>query len=477
MKRRNFLRQCLLASAATGMSASFTGALRAQSCPVADVPRSLVNVMLQGGADFRFLFMPSPAHWDSQLLVSLWEARRSLYDPDYQSYQQMFDNEYLLTTDPLSGFQFGIYRRAAWLQTEFELGNVAVIANAFCSRNRRHDQSILNADAGEPELAQLNFDRDGWGGRLIEQIPGQPNVVELGQSISVFSKGTISGSRLDSVIHAENMRNMALAGVDSSSALNSRRNVMARALNAWYDSRGPEVGSEKAADWPAHTFFAHRTALQDFGLAVEERLQTCLPLPEQLESLSLNNGGFAQQCRNLFDACQLPDVLDMRVMSMSYGGWDTHDNELQEIGSNLEDLFGSSGGFATTLPLIDEIPHISSSPRDKLAFYFGSDFGRQIISNGTSGTDHGRGTYSILLGGAVRGGVYGELFPEREAQPDPDGRVPLETQGADITGLTSTEKILSGACEWVEPGSSPAVFPGAAMADIESPGMLDLLFS
>lgn len=476
MKRRDFINRAVMASAGAGLISVMPRKLLAQSCQVTDLSRTLVNVMLQGGADLRFLFMPSPAHPDSEVLNGIWDARRALYDPAYDSYQQMFDNEYLLTTDPLSGLQFGIFKRSAWLQSEFEAGRVAVVANAFCSRNRRHDQSILNADAGEPELAQLNFDRAGWGGRLAEQLTGQSNVVELGQSVSVFCKGTTPGARLDKVVHAEDMRNIALAGESPDVPSNGRRNVLARALGSWYETRSEEVAMEQAPGWPYHTFFKHHKALDAFGSAIEQKLSQCQPIPKALADLALNKPDFAQQCRNLYDACQLPDVLGARVLSMGYGGWDTHDDEYNEIGDNLEDLFGAEGGFATALPLIEALPYLEQPQRDKLVFYFASDFGRQLLANGTGGTDHGRGTYSILTGSSVRGGIYGELFPQAEAQPGPDGHVPLEEQGADITGLTSTEKILANACEWCEPGSSPAVFPQAGAAAIETPGMLDELF-
>lgn len=50
--------------------------------------------------------------------------------------------------------------------------------------------------------------------------------------------------------------------------------------------------------------------------------------------------------------------------------------------------------------------------------------------------DHGRGIYSIMVGSAVNGGVYGQMFPVAEAQ-EKDGAVPLQRHGADITGAAT----------------------------------------
>ena len=54
-------------------------------------------------------------------------------------------------TPGMHHFSFGIHKSCGWLKDQFNLGNVAVVANAFCSLNRRHDQSQLNANVA------------GWG--------------------------------------------------------------------------------------------------------------------------------------------------------------------------------------------------------------------------------------------------------------------------------------------------------------------------
>ena len=471
ISRRNFLRRAISSTLGAAVVAGTPKLLLAQdpACTVQAMPRTLVNVMLQGGADFRYLFMPAPGHPDSNYLSLLWSARRPLYSEDYANYEQMFESEYLLSTDPASGRQFGVHNRAAWLHNQFNEGRLAIVANAYCGRSRRHDQSILNADAGEPDLALLNFDRDGWGGRLVEQLGGGANSVELGTSVSTFNKGTRQSDRLAHVLHAQDMRSLALAEADPEAPA-SRRSILARALRAYYEARGPETSANKPDNWPYHIFFRHNASLRTFAAAVDKRLAACKPLPDELIELQLSNPDFAQQSRNLFDVCQVPSELSLGVVSMSYGGWDTHNDQVTEIGTNLTDVFGSSGGLDTALTAIESLPAAEQPAHEQLVFYFASDFGRQIIANGTAGTDHGSGTYSMLLGHSVRGGVYGEMFPERESQPDNEGLVPLQTQGADIEGLTSTDRILSHAADWVDDGLGAAVFPNSSLGGLE-PGV------
>ncbi len=479
MKRRELIRQMALASVVTG-AGGLTAPMRALAATCGSYPmldRTLVNVMLLGGADMRFLFMPAPGALTLAHEDLMWSARQNIYalgrNGTYANYQQMFDAEYLPVSNPV-GPDFGIYRRAAWLRDQYQAGKVAIVANAVCSTNRRHDQSILNAEAGEPGYETLNQERDGWGGRLVETLGGGANAVEIGGSISVFNKGTDSSNRLLQVVHAQNTRDIALPNASSGNSTGGA-DIVTRALKSYYAGRGPEVAAEKPGDWPFHTFFNHNAALRAFGGQIEARLEDCGDLPAGLLSptFDLSSGSFEQQCRNLHDVCLAADILDVRTISMSYGGWDTHGSEEPRIGTYLEDLFGTDKGLDTATREIAALP---SNASDQMVYYFASDFGRQLVTNGDFGTDHGRGIYSILYGNDVAGGVYGDMFPVSETI-EVNGAIPLERHGADIAGLTSTERILAGISDWMSPGASTSVVPNAGSSAQESPGLLDNLLA
>jgi uncharacterized protein (DUF1501 family) len=476
MKRREFMRRTMLASAVAGagMGMGLPMSSMAATCTLDIRPRTLVNLMLYGGMDSRFIFMPSPCHFSSEYVAQIWNARKALYPNSYPDYETMFVNEYTevawvppgveVPNAIACGSGFGIYKGCDWLINQYNLGNVAIIANSFCSKNRRHDQSQLNANVGEPGFNELIYDRSGWGGRLQEQQATSLNVVELSHEISIFGNGSIEGQRLDRVVHARDMRDIALPNVEAGGNT-SRRDVMARALRSYYEGRGAEAGNQPGS--PYNIFFQHNDAFREFGDTVAARMFDCGELPPALAGLSLNSNHFEQQCKNLYDITLMDQAsLETQILSMRYDGWDTHNNELGRIASNLGDLFSNSGGLATAMT------EMSADAASKVVFNFTSDFGRQLKANGDKGTDHGRGIYTILLGSDVQGGPYGEMFPEREVLPDSNGKIPLETSGADIEGLTSTEKIQAALCDWVEPGSGSVVFPNAINADEEVAGLL-----
>jgi uncharacterized protein (DUF1501 family) len=467
MKRRELIRN-LLGASAFAASTPLTS-LAAPQCAPVNMERTIVNVMLQGAADLRFLLMPKPGALDPAHEELLWDSRRMLYAAhrnDGAAYADVFEQSY----DVPAGQDFGVHKRCGWLTSQFEAGRVAIVANAYCSRNRRHDQSILNADAGDPEFGALMHDRDGWGGRLVEYIGPGANAVELGGSISVFNKGSQSGKRFAQVVHAQNMRDISLPDVEDGGRASNRRDIIVRALKGYYSARTPEVRADKPGDWPYHAFFNHNEAFRQFGGKIARRLQECGGLPATLLPASaggdfaLSSGGFAQQCRNLYDACLAPDLLGVRALSMGYGGWDTHGDEELRAGANLEDIFGADKGLDRASR---EIAAIGSDAADRLTFYFASDFGRQLVTNGDFGTDHGRGTYTMVIGPDVRGGIYGEMFPVLETV-ETDGKIPLKRHGADILGQTSTLNILREVVEWAYPGAAAHVFPHAEPSALEA---------
>lgn len=481
MKRRELIRGMAAASVMAGTSGLILPSVARAACmplAVPDMSRTVVNFMLSGGADMRFVFMPAPGTLDPAHEALIFSSRREMYDiwqsdPDPEtnvSYSDLFHANFKI---PVNEPTIGIHNSSGWLLQEFEANRVAVIANAVCSENRRHDQSIQNANSGKPGDDQLTSDIDGWGGRLVETIGSLANSVELGGAITVLSQGTTSGDRLAQAIHAANTRDIALP---SDVIGSGSREVVTRALKAYYAGREPEVAG-MPAKWPYQTYFKHNADFRSFGDVMSECMlvRGSLPdalLPGGLDDFNLFSNSFEQQCRNLYDVCLAPDVLGSRVVSMGYGGWDTHGDEEFRATRNWSDIFGTDGGLDRSMR---EIALIDSNAYNQLVIYFGSDFGRQLVVNGDLGTDHGRGIYSVMIGTDVQSGIYGDMFPPEEAVSN-GSYIPLEHHGADITGKTSTEHLLAAMSEWAHPNSgatAEAVVPGHSLSKIETAGMLN----
>ena len=90
-----------------------------------------------------------------------------------------------------------------------------------------------------------------------------------------------------------------------------------------------------------------------------------------------------------------------KVYYTALGGFDTHANQLIRHAELLAQLDGALHAFKTDMQRCGRW--------DDCVVLCISEFGRRNGENGSEGTDHGHGNAFLLVGGAVRGGVTGEL--------------------------------------------------------------------
>ncbi len=98
-------------------------------------------------------------------------------------------------------------------------------------------------------------------------------------------------------------------------------------------------------------------------------------------------------------ACSTNPNLGTRVFYISQGGYDTHATQttdhpllLTRVSDGLKAFYDDLAGHGIA---------------DKVIILIWSEFGRRVAGNASNGTDHGTSTDMFVLGGAVKGGVYG----------------------------------------------------------------------
>ena len=89
--RRQFLRYMLYGPPAlgAGLGLGMPGPAAFAAHGAVAVPKTLVNLMLYGGADLRYVFAPAP-DYDPDYVDQYWTARRNLYNVSYATYADMF---------------------------------------------------------------------------------------------------------------------------------------------------------------------------------------------------------------------------------------------------------------------------------------------------------------------------------------------------------------------------------------------------
>ncbi|VAV93078.1 Protein of unknown function (DUF1501), partial [hydrothermal vent metagenome] len=127
--------------------------------------------------------------------------------------------------------------------------------------------------------------------------------------------------------------------------------------------------------------------------------------------------------------------------ALAYGGWDTHANEGNATGSLANNLAQLDIAFAG---LKEEL----GAAWAKTVVVVATEFGRTFKENGTSGTDHGIGGVSFIIGGAVKGHRFlgdwpglapNQLYEGRDLFPANDLRGLFKGVLRDHWGVTQSD--------------------------------------
>jgi uncharacterized protein (DUF1501 family) len=164
------------------------------------------------------------------------------------------------------------------------------------------------------------------------------------------------------------------------------------------------------------------------------------------------NTGLANQLKQVAKVIKLVQAspglnLSRQIFFVSQGGYDTHQNQLNDQGDNFLNLSQALASFYTAT--------IELGLQDKITTFTLSDFGRTLQpsgSGGSIGSDHGWGSHQLVIGDAVTGGNFygtpnastGLIFPTLQSGGPDDitnsgtsgrGRW-IPTSGSDQYGAT-----------------------------------------
>ena len=92
--------------------------------------------------------------------------------------------------------------------------------------------------------------------------------------------------------------------------------------------------------------------------------------------------------------------MEISVIKLSQKSYDTHANQKENLSILLKELNAGIKSFVAELK--------NENLFDEVLFFTYSEFGRRVKENGSKGSDHGTATFSFVIGGGVKGGLYGE---------------------------------------------------------------------
>lgn len=470
LNRREFLMKMPPALAALYSLSGFLPS-RAFGAVPSITNKFLTMVNLNGGPDMRHLFAPKPSSTPGTAGFAYWTHRSSVYGigNDYNSWNNAFNSLYTPMTS--NGVTFGFMNEAGWLKRQWDLGRVAIINNVYSTNSRDHISGDEIIQQGYTDLSSTDRDRDGFGGRIAKAV--NANVVGL-HGATPFCWAPHPTNQLthtlDRVIPISNARDM---GFYESNARrvnridNSSDSVVERALENFYQGRNMGALSKAHSNFPAY-----EKLFRSLGKQMGTRLAPIVT-PDAIVNMAINDGNVRNEVRALYESLLCADILNLRASFLYYGGWDTHDSQIQKINSLVQDLFGdmkAMDGLFSSL----EANHPTAA--DNMTLMFAGEFGRKLRANSARGTDHGIGNSIILVGKNVRGGTYGEMFPTSELSGGINNPFGYENGGGEIKGLTNIEHIYGVIAENIQPGIGQIVSPRMNAVSVESSGVLNNLF-
>ncbi len=130
--------------------------------------------------------------------------------------------------------------------------------------------------------------------------------------------------------------------------------------------------------------------------------------------------------------------LPTRVFYASQGGYDTHTNQRGGQDNRLKELSDSLKAFTDDLKAMGVF--------DRVMIMTFSEFGRRVAENGSRGTDHGAAAPMFLMGGKVKGGLFG-------AEPS---LAPADLTDGDVKYNTDFRSVYASILQdWLKTNSLP----------------------
>ena len=387
--RRDFIRGGVAAFTVSFTAPAFLSEIaRAQGAR----SRSLVVVYLGGGNDALNTVVP----YQDQFYYS---RRPTIAVPAGQVLQIGSDS---------SGRALGLHPRLTGLHGIFNEGRLAIVQRTgYQNSSRSHFQGLDIWGTANPSQPNTS----GWLGRYLESVP----------------RDALSGwCTTREVPRALTSRELSVPGVgDARSYSFASPNGAAEALNE--RAAATRIASHLPVDLP-HLAFVNGTASATF-----ETLDRVASVATYTGTTAYPNNGFALALRTV--AGSIVRGTGTRVYWVQTNGFDTHAGQGVQGGGAYANLIGTfSDGIAAFYTDLRNQGLLS----DTLMLQF-SEFGRRISENGSAGTDHGAAATMMVIGGAVRGGVYGTA-----PSLNPDVNNPtLENAGGDVRYETDFRSVYA----------------------------------
>jgi uncharacterized protein (DUF1501 family) len=332
-----------------GMSGSGATALSASKDNI------LVVIQLSGGNDGLGTVIPysDPTFFSSRPTLA----------PDKSSILRLTDS-------------IGLHPNLPGLKSLFDNGHMAIMQGVgYPNPNRSHFRSMQIWQSARPDINEPT----GWLGRFLEAEDDDDEntlrAINIGHLVprTLWTETTLVPSITN--LETYQFRTDGLYLSDPAAQLDTIHHLCEHATHGPFE----EYVSQAAQD-----AFLSSDLLKD----AVARYQS---------DVKYGDNPFAEGMRLIAQVINAD--LGTRIFYISLGGFDTHANQAAVHANLLLLLDEGVAAFYRDLERMGKA--------DKVAVMTFSEFGRRVGENGSAGTDHGTSLPLFLIGGGIKGGIYG----------------------------------------------------------------------
>ena len=405
--------------------------------------KALVCILLAGGNDSFNMLVPFGEDEHAQYV----DTRSNLAIPR--------ENILPLTPDNEIGKSLGLHPSMSSLRNLFNAGNAALVSNVgtliepinnqteFDDRVRRiplglysHSDQIQQWQTAAPH----NRESIGWGGKIADILHTKNTNQGISMNISLSGRNVFqSGNSV--VEYAISNRGSGVEGI--------------KPLYPWDGRTGFFNRIRQEAIKDINTQMYANVFKDNFSLMADQSVESIETFAKAVNqampfSTEFANHYLAQNLRMVAKTIAAKDQLGVtrQTFFITFGGWDHHDEVLENQNFMLGILSTAIGQFFAALSEV--------GLQDQVTLFTISDFARTLTSNG-NGSDHAWGGNAIVAGGAVNGKrIYGQ-YPDLHIAGNP---LMVSARG-NLIPTTAADLYFAELALWfgVSPNDLSIIFP------------------
>jgi len=400
MNRRHFLCSSLAAvtgSRITNLAFAADSAARPENL--------LVVVFLRGGCDG--LNLVGPAN-DKDYIA----AR-----PEYLRVTDKGKYEGLTLKNGYAGIDMRLHPKAAALRELYDSGDLAIIHGCgLTNGTRSHFEAQDMMERGVADKKNVGID-SGWLTRTLDVL--QPS--------GLLPAVAIGGEMPDSLLHSK-----IAVSMQEARQFGYGRKTQLELLKRLYNGK---------------------ESIHNVGKLTLDTITTLQgKLPRNADGDLIDYKPDANA--NFEDTGDLGDSLQalaqlakmdtgLRVATVDYDGWDTHQYQNDTFNNLTEELSRALMAFYNDM----------SRFRQQMTIVVHSEFGRRLKSNQSDGTDHGHGGVNFVIGGGIKGGkMYGDWKGLANEHLDHGADLAVTTDYRDVLNEVLTKRIGLADTKSIFPG-------------------------